>query len=313
MNGLKQKLLLCLRKSYCPKYESNATRDVYDHLEMSNTKFFPQKYIKTIRKMQKKSVKFTTNDTLCRLTVFSYKKNESYIKFFVHFIATCINIMEDVFGKNVNDFQIFLALTKYSKQLPNNKVITPENMNSGFTYISFDSCPMIWVYRKEEICKVIIHEMLHLYQVHPFDYPLSIDEKIIKKYDIRVKHEDSLNIYEAYVEAIAVYINMIIYEQLFDEKNVFSKEMTHQLYLINQLHQFRGYLEETNVFAYVFLKYNILKNLDKVLLYTEKNNYCISDMKIIQKHLYNIKFDVLPSKIYSKKIRLHKMDIFKSI
>ena len=86
---------------------------------------------------------------------------------------------------------------------------------------------------------------------------------------------------------------------MFKETNVFEKEMKHQLHLVNQFHNYKPYIQETNVFLYVFLKYMILTHLDTILKSLKSTNYCIEDPQSRKKH-YNT-------------IRLHKMDIFKSI
>lgn len=309
MIKFKQKVLQSLSRYRPVKYRS--IHKACDQDWDVDSVFFPTEILKKVQKMRSRHVSFVVNDTMCYLTLCSNDKENVSIRFFVDFIAKCISIMQEVFFKHVKECKIYLALTNHSKQLPDDGVITAININSGLSYIfNDDSISKIYVYRKEEICKVLIHEILHIHKIHPIHYSQLIDNQLVKKHDIRLVGQSSINIYEAYVESVAVYINTIIYEQMFNEEKVFKKEMTHQLYVINQLHDYRPYVEKTNVFAYVFLKYNILSNLEEVLSTLTNNNYCIHGPDVILKYSNNIQFNVLSSRKYYKKLRLHKFDIY---
>lgn len=300
------------------RYKSiNTSSTVKKSFSELNQEFIPISIIHKVNKMNEKSYVFSVNNTRCILTLLTIKNiRKGHVSFFVGFISKCILIMRDVFGKHLDEIHVNIALINVSKHLSSDKIITSTNINSGvsLTSKSIAFIPIIYVYRQEEICKVIVHEMLHTYRVHPFTCPIILDNILIEKHKIQqLPQRKSLNIVEAYVEAISVYINAIIYQEIFKDTQTFKKEMKHQLYLVNQLHNYKPYIETTNVFSYVFLKYTLLQNLDKLLMSLKKSNYCVSDFKEIMKY-NDQKFEILPSstKMY-KRIRLSKMDIFKSI
>jgi hypothetical protein len=281
---------------------------IYDELKSLENTYFPETILKEIKDMSCKNIRFEVKSTFIDLYILSNKS--FHITFFVNYIAKCIYIIEKVFNKSLNHINIVLALTHATKTLSKtNKVIKSININSGLSY-SYQQSPYIVIYRKEEICKVIIHELLHVYKIHPHMYPQSKNAILIKKHHVNLKGTDSLNIYESYVEAFSLYINAILYDNLFDTDKAFSKEMNHQLYTINQFEQYKPYVETSNVFSYVFLKYSLLVNFEEILSKVKSNDYCIANVNILMRYT-NILFEKTNKKIISK-ITLNKMDIFKN-
>lgn len=315
MDEFKQSVVNSLSNTITPKYTSkqinvNSLEHYFSELD---TTYFPDFVMKRIRTMKARRVMFFVNETECNLTLAIGKNTKFNIVFFVKFIRDCVCVIGNVFKKHLPKFDICLILCNDSKHLSVSKTITSENINSGLGYMSNDH-PKIVVYRKEEICKVIVHEMLHIYKIHPFHYPSMIDTTLTRKYNVNHLIENkSLNICESYVEVLSIFINSIMYEITNNDTNAFKKEQTHQLYLVNQLNNYKPYNETTNVFAYVLLKYSLLLNLNQLLSDTKSSNYCINDTYPIIKYSDNIPH-ILPelkSKSFLTKVRLSKMDIFK--
>ena len=112
------------------------------------------------------------------------------------------------------------------------------------------------------------------YHIHPFQYPKKFDEKLINKYKINLHEVETLNIFEAYVEFIAILINSFIYEYKFKTTNALQKEILQQFHTVKQLQMYKPYSESTNIFAYVFLKTYFIMNMNDVLNKTKDDDYC---------------------------------------
>ena len=79
------------------------------------------------------------------------------------FVLKVIKFMSYYINKaNVNNLDIFLALTNFKKELPKNQISTigQDNCNSAVTYACAKNGELL-VYRKEEWKKVLIHELFH--------------------------------------------------------------------------------------------------------------------------------------------------------
>ncbi len=95
-----------------------------------------------------------------------------------------------------SDFVIWLVPTSWPRLLPEQgQQVTPENINGGFTYVTGSSSTAannIFVYRKEECAKVILHEVLHHSKMHVSSWD---DESLRKLYAaLHVSQESCLPI-----------------------------------------------------------------------------------------------------------------------
>ena len=92
------------------------------------------------------------------------------------------------------------------------RVLTNEHVNSGYSYTS-----NIVVYREEEMTKVLIHEMIHLYNNEQNIIDLK-DEGRINKY-FGIDHDfKSVTMNESFTDSHACLLNIALYT-IFSEKN----------------------------------------------------------------------------------------------
>ena len=156
-----------------------------------------------------------------------------------------------------------------------------------------------------------LHELLHAYHIHPFQYPKEYDRELINKYKINLQGNDTLNLFEAYVEFIAILINSFIYDYTFKTTNALQKELLQQTHTVKQLRMYKPYSESTNVFSYVFLKAHLIKNKDQLLSKVKDDHYNINDIDlIVPKNRMSLKNT--KKKSFSSRITLNIMDIFKT-
>ena len=102
---------------------------------------------------------------------------------------------------------VYIALTNIKKKIPpKNKIFGPNNVNGGVTFPQNFSL----VYRKEENIKVLLHELLHLFN-YQINYELQKKyKKNITKYLCYSEESDEyLNIDESFVELFATILNII--------------------------------------------------------------------------------------------------------
>ena len=212
-----------------------------------------------------------------------------------------LTIMHKWCGKRKEHLYIILFLFNSQKKYPKDdikkgKSIDPEHVNSGFSYLRSDigveleNMVDIVVYRKEEVLKVMKHEIIHVMGMHPTNYPREYDDHLKDRYNIQsLQSHGSLNIFEGYVEFLSLFLNTFIYtynategrrERESEFKRVFEKAMqterTNCLRLMHQISHDLGIAtvrentstsrwmfekilkENTNVFSYYFIKTALL-------------------------------------------------------
>jgi hypothetical protein len=121
----------------------------------------------------------------------------------IDMLCFVINFME-CFIKKYNIEIIPINLTIFlspqtKKIIDKFNFLGPININSGSTYPRIN----IFLWRKEELLKVLIHELIHFYGI---DYNLFINNK---ETDFCIVGEDRNN--EAYTESLAILINTFIF------------------------------------------------------------------------------------------------------
>ena len=212
-----------------------------------------------------------------------------------------LTIMYRWCGKRKAHLYIMLFLFNSQKKYPKDaikkgKSIDPEHVNSGFSYlrpntgVEMENMVDIVVYRKEEVLKVMKHEIIHVMGMHPTIYPREYDEYLKSRYNILcLQSHGSLNIFEGYVEFMSLFLNTMIYtynategrrERDSEFMRVFEKAMnterTNSLRLMYQISHDLGIVtvkesastsswmfekslkENTNVFSYYFIKTALL-------------------------------------------------------
>lgn len=102
------------------------------------------------------------------------------------------------------------------KRLPlKQKSIEPKHINSGYCYPKSNVNDInIVIFRREEFYKVLIHELLHFFDIFPYNQDLQT------KYANMFSSVSTINVNEAIVELYAIYINCEIISRLKNiEKN----------------------------------------------------------------------------------------------
>lgn len=152
-----------------------------------------------------------------------------------------------IYAKNNKPLIIWIYPSKHKKIIPNNKIITTDDINSGntTTYLNSSDNGEICLWREEELPKVLLHELIHAFKLD--------------------KNHPVPN--EAYTELKALIAN--IYLELLERQIPLSEENINKL--INHekifgIHQSQKIKtcknQNTNIIYYINEKSRLLHDLD---------------------------------------------------
>lgn len=256
------------------------------------------------------------------------KYNERYVDVISNYICLVIYILSHT---KIEKSEIKIILINYDgkKLIPNNNIFTSFNVNSGYS----SDYGGIVIYRREEMFKVIVHELIHNLN---FDNKyITNDLELLLKKKFCITGDLKLN--EAFTEAYANLLNSILYTLL-------SKEWLHRSFnkiLINNIkleHKFSRYQankvlrqvlynknctsvnpEKTSAISYYVIKSIILEDVTKFCNYLYKHDNTFDDTNELLKLIYNnmrpIDFEnygkenSLYFKKYNKSMRMTFLDI----
>jgi hypothetical protein len=172
--------------------------------------------------------------------------------------------------------------TTHKKTLPSDnkkKILTSEHVNSGLCYIdSTENDINIIIHRREEFHKVLTHEMLHLFDVIPFD------KKLQELFEKRYPMIPYINANEAYVElnALILYTGILSdmlnkpFEILLAREQKFTNNQMNKLFKYFEFSSLKDYTkwnESTSAFSYYIVKGMLLNQLLKNKINNTYNTY----------------------------------------
>ena len=196
-------------------------------------------------------------------------------------IVTIVKWLLMISNKNNKKLDLYLFLSDIIKEIPHkcNKKecsLKRENINSGTSYNN----NWIHIYRKEELFKVLIHELIHYLEIDINNYAYIIDG--LCSHILMHKASKPILVNEAYTEFLAIYLHTLYIsknishyskkslEEIFFELLLNEEKFT--LYQINKIFKISGledisyfrksndFIQYTNVISYFILKYIFLIN-----------------------------------------------------
>jgi hypothetical protein len=265
--------------------------------ELNNTRFCPPKIIKYVEKCNQ-YMKISSGPIALH---YIYKDilDESFYKI-LRTLKHCLLIHDDC--KLRKNFNIYIAFTPYKRYICKTKPIDSVNINGGFTNTSLND---IFILRKEEYTKVIIHEMLHhSKEIHNDNWP-SVYIKELKK-EFNISHLTKLVPNEAVVElwATIYYILFLSFEYKIDVKTLLNVELQYSMSQSNKILKKQNtmpWVEYTNSYCYIIFKTILLIAYMKMTL--PQNN-----PEAISKYLITHKGDIIKKNAkYDKTLRMMKL------
>jgi hypothetical protein len=198
-------------------------------------------------------------------------------------IDSILNFFDYLMNKK-NYFKIEIYLSNEKKKIDmNNNFLGVDNINSGMTLPGY----YIILFRKEEIIKVLFHEIIHYLDL---DMKYNQNDLLILYNDINLK-ADMINPNEAYTEVLAL-LFLNIWEYHYENKkinNFINCKLNIELYWsfiqITKILKFFKYesfddlftknnvfYQKTNVLSYFFLKTVFLLNINDIFNDLTLNN-----------------------------------------
>jgi len=253
-------------------------------------------------------------------------KNSLYkILIWLHVISNYITYRSC--SKKLN---IYIYLTELLKCLPkNNELINKIHVNTGYT-MSCQPSSNIVIYRREEWFKVFIHESIHNLGL---DFS-SMDNRITREKILKIFPVNSdVKLYEAYTDAWAKIINVILCTYFTLYINTFNNymhklmklmnlERTHCFLQVIKILEYKGlkytdlyskcndkkkqYYENTSVLSYYILNAVILNDFEKFFMWCINNNKNILQFDNTQKK--QIEFCKFIENNYKTKILLDRIN-----
>lgn len=244
--------------------------------------------------------KYIIND---KHTVLIYTPRKETDNDIIRKIEKIINLMEKISGSDKRvDLTIILSGQK-KKIYPDTKIICCDNINSGSTYPSVT----ITCWRSEELYKVLIHELIHFYNLDFHHITVEDTLKLPK-----VHGHDIIN--ESYVETLAIIINSLIIsgnilnykrDNLLETFNgIIREELSFVIFQVSkvlnifQANNFDDYVKEkiiikqtTSFRSYFIIKMLLMTNLSEFLEFINHDLHVSSDRVSIFYNLINKSYD----------------------
>lgn len=115
--------------------------------------------------------------------LFLEKENVENYREIICKVFTRTNFMR-LYAKNIKPLEIWIYPSPYKKIIPRNNIITTDDINSGstVTYTNSSDNGVICLWRKEELLKVLVHEIIHSFRLdkdHPFPNEAYVELKAL--------------------------------------------------------------------------------------------------------------------------------------
>ena len=256
-------------RQYCENMKFKNIIDVHDissflhDLNLNNIKFNIQIYTKS------KNTKNVTDIDIIKFTIIDT------ISYIVKHTGLTDNLKKD----RIISIDYFPTNFKKLTPLPSipKKYITEENINSAFTQHYDNNCLKITIFRKEELKRTIIHELMHALGIHcVFKYEgstINVNSKNKLYYsNLNILNNSKILFDEGLVEAWTTLI--YIDKTNKNNKTLLKKEIAFSCFQTAKLVMLFGYSDiesflrkgkyesNTNVFSYYILKSALLSDLN---------------------------------------------------
>lgn len=264
-----------------------------------DNKFISKTIINNIYKLKNKCIlNFKIKDNNINITIFHNEKN---LDKFINALIIYIKLMYNLCNCN-KDINFTYYLTNSKKNVSNisiqkrNHIFTVNEINSG---LSYNNNIIIW--RKEEILKVTLHELIHNMNLDYRDENKDIIDYYNTIYNL---NSSNMNTFEAYTDFWAIIINAFLVSKLLNEnynyfKDILSIEISFILYQAKKIlylsrinnKDIININKNTNVFSYYIIKSSMFLSLSNTLKYfinNNKNLFKITDINKFFTYLKNL-------------------------
>lgn len=230
---------------------------------------------------KKSSFTFTIHKLNVSLNVYSLnKEDELLLK-----LANLVSFVYSLDRVDIQYLSIDIYLVDQKKTISSSsEIFTRNEINSG--YCITGKTPEILIYRKEEIFKVLIHELIHAFQYDSYEDNSKLIQHYQSKYNIS---SEKINSNEAYTEIWANIINCYLISKnigrnrynlfliLIAMEKEFSYFQAEKVIYLSKLNyddkkQTIDINMDTNVLAYFIIRSELYKGLNRFLRFCKNHN-----------------------------------------
>lgn len=306
----------------------NITNNKISYIIKSNI-FLSDRFNNIIQKFTNYQTAVSYNNN--KIYIFNDIDDKNKINKIIDKIKLIINYLNNFV--EIKGMKLYIILSDVKKNLINEKyLLNGDNINSGLCSYEY-----IYIWREEELFKVLIHEMIHFFKLDKHEIAFKDYKNVLM---ILGNNNYNLNINETYTELLALIINSIIYtiikckdnrKQNFIENykyevinsynNVVKVLKYYDINNFNELYTKNNFNQETNVFSYIIIKFLLMFYVEELnIFYKDKNNKIRINNKnineyvnIIKKVLKNNKYIELINKNLNKENNFTKNNLKLSI
>jgi hypothetical protein len=292
-------------------------------IKLDVSAFIDTKILFDIRNTIKTGNKYIFDYEGIHMSITCANANIKLERFLIFYTCFLVYLFKTKLNKPLTKLDVTIICYSGKKTSPNknNQPLTSYHVNSGVTSSSIDYADVL-IYRKEEVVKVLTHELIHAFGLDA-KFISEKEEAFFNNYFKLSTNNTckSVTINESFTDSLACLINTIIYTHLqrpinFDialQKNI-KKETIHILNQAEKVLLYNGYYlnkdhkldnknnicEHTHVISYYVLKAVVYTDLNAFIHLLSINHMSIdvpSYIDFIHKTLYHFeKFSELKRK-----------------
>ena len=267
-------------------------------IDLIDSKFIPDKIVDYINEKIKYKyvISYNYKNNIIYIEYYTAKKSKN-TDLFKKIVKRVIFMM--IISNTYKSLNIEIYDTPFKKEFHCNNhkkcgKLSHNNVNSGLSYLN-----NIVIFRKEEMLKLLVHELIHALDIDNKYETLKDKQKILELYNI---NNSNLLINESYVETWAIIINvfLVIYEKKINKteenkinlfKKYIKKELIHSYQQCSKLCIFYNiddfnkiyrknensieYVDGVNTFSYHIIKTINLNNINNFIKNFSDNVYVL--------------------------------------
>ena len=225
----------------------------------------------TLLPIQKQMIKhvdkleYTYKNVAVSCEIVHYDESRTYAKKvnkLSHFINKTIDFLHSKSAIHQTKLNILIALNNVKKEFPKSDKLEKQHVNNGLTTLYHNGNQSIYIYRIQDVYKVLIHEMIHY-----FDYDFRREGPLLVKFKpfniIETTNSGQINYNESYVETLAVYLYAMFTGQSIQYYR--NRGIRVAKALINHVKKYPTVYQNTNAYSYYIVRAALMIHIDKVL------------------------------------------------
>ena len=278
INSKYLKLLFNILDNHKFKYSDNIISIYNNRYPLTSNKYIDKNLLRKIKSnTHVYQYNWSINKSKCNFYYYTKNNyNDLIIDKYIYIISFIISL-----SKVTRNIDIHLTHLD-DKKIFDNK-FTPNNINSGLTYIN-NNTSIVYVYRKEESVKVLIHELLHAINISDIPNNSNIVDSYNNLYNIKTS---SININETYTEIWAKLLNCFFvsyfsknhnyknYNKFVSIEKKFTQIQAYKIISFINNHKNININKHTHVVGYFLCINQLFNNIDEFLEYRSKNKNII--------------------------------------